>query len=141
MVANPKHLNNVNVHKISAKIAKQISKRAVDIALTMHSSLIAPASEGGTPVKTGWLRSNWIINRNRNYVGTVGSKQAVDNSVMEASRQRIKTYDIRKARSIFISNNVFYRDIVNYTYGYFFIEKAKQRAKAKFGEFTEKVRL
>ena len=129
-----------SVKEIEDKMAKRISKRTVEIARAIHWSLISKPPQG-TPVKTGWARSNWMISRNRRFVGLIGSKENVDDTRMMASRKAILNYDIRKARSIFISNNVPYIYKLNYTDGYLFIEKAKQRALNKFGAYKEKVRL
>ncbi len=56
------------------RVAVQVVQK---VALDVVANLVRAPNEGGTPVDTGWARSNWIINIGGPLPGPVGSKVSV----------------------------------------------------------------
>lgn len=108
------------------------------IALDLHANLVAKPAEGGTPVDTGWARSNWIprvggepfqgtagerpkqkIDFNAAAIGLVGSLRlvnvggSIDYGPQQEGLKGISGFRIGFADHIFVSNNVPYIGALN----------------------------
>lgn len=94
-----------SLNRVTAKVVRGLT-------LEITANLKAPASEGGTPVDTGWARANWVPSVGSSFVGTAGTrKQAeggnIDSSPQSAGEVRVALYKAGQG-STFITNNVDY---------------------------------
>jgi len=101
------------------------------VALDIHANLVAPPIQGGTPVDTGWARSNWIPRVGEPQLEPVGSRPTgkeenlpvtrgatgrpryslVDFGPQIDGREQVTGYKIdveAGAQHVFVSNNVPY---------------------------------
>lgn len=74
--------------------------------------LIAPPSEGGTPVDTGWARSNWIPGVGSPPRKPFATKMSVSTSKQEAGRERVARFKLGEG-SLFLANLVPYIVLLN----------------------------
>lgn len=102
------------VKKIVGQLERFTERLIVKITLDVTANLIAPPNKGGTPVDTGWARSNWVA--------AIGKSVVEDLSATEPSTQAAGAAGQRQAASlagvassyslrqgvVFISNNVSY---------------------------------
>lgn len=83
------------------------------LTLEIVANLKRAASEGGTPVDTGWARANWVAGIGASLTDTVGTREEAEvsganNAVSEASVLKVAaTYSVKQG-AVFISNNVPY---------------------------------
>lgn len=87
-------------------VAEQIIKK---VAFDIAANLVKAASQGGTPVDTGWARANWLVNVGTPFLAVIGAyergkKTAVPTGTGVGS---IATYKLGMGK-VFISNNVPY---------------------------------
>jgi hypothetical protein len=99
------------------------------ITLDIHSNLIDKPANGGTPIDTGYARSNWIPRIGKPFEGTVGQRPVVDynaraigmegtigsidNSTQQAGREEVASgYRIALGPAT-ITNNVEYIGALN----------------------------
>lgn len=99
-----------------AVILKDLDRRVelvtIGLSLGIVAKLKRAASEGGTPVDTGWARANWVPQIGTPAAGTVGTrKQAeagqVDQTGSAAGEAQLLGFKLAKG-SIWITNNVRY---------------------------------
>ena len=76
------------------------------LSLDIVAILVSP-SPAGTPVDTGWARSNWIPSLGTPVTSPHGSKLSVSGSAQQAGTAKLLTYTRAKG-TIFISNSVPY---------------------------------
>jgi len=53
---------------------KFVERIAIGVTLATHGHLVSKPAEGGTPVDTGWARSNWVPRMGKPFEGTAGSR-------------------------------------------------------------------
>ncbi len=87
-----------------------IRKVVLDIVANLQSSV---ETGYGTPVDTGWARSNWVPAIGPVRDSPVGSKESVDSAAVKAGTARIATTYTTKQGPVTISNNVPYITILN----------------------------
>ncbi len=75
------------------------------IVLDVVANLVKAPSEGGTPVDTGWARSNWLVNLAVPPAGTLGSRDAVQTHPSPLAA--MLSYKLRFGQ-VYMSNNVPY---------------------------------
>tara|TARA_R110002153_G_scaffold54447_6_gene151682 strand:- start:1158 stop:1568 length:411 start_codon:yes stop_codon:yes gene_type:complete len=87
-------------------VAEQIIKSVV---LDVVANLVKAPSEGGTPVRTGWARANWIPRIGGPSTEAVGDEEAV--GLAKAAQQiglgSVLSYKLASG-PVYISNNVPY---------------------------------
>jgi hypothetical protein len=96
------------------KLINQIEQVEKDVVNEIFDALLEPKQAGGTPKKTGHLRSNFIITTDSKFNGVVGSPENVDISKREQSRTDFDNeQNLITKKSITINNNVPYGPKVN----------------------------
>jgi hypothetical protein len=89
------------------------------ITLDITANLKRAASEGGTPVDTGWARANWIPNIGSSFQGTAGTREAAEqgqiNTGPQTAGEAAVVSQLRPGQTTHITNNVPY--IVNLNAG------------------------
>jgi len=103
-----------------------MKKVVLDIVANLVSS---PDTGYGTPVDTGWARSNWVPSIGQAFGGTAGTKAAAEAGILDTGAQQRGLAQVAAAYrltqgSIFISNNVPYIARLN--------EGSSQQAPAGF---------
>ena len=103
--------NQINV---IVKSLEGFAARAVkEITLDCVANLVAPASEGGTPIDTGWASSNWIPRIADTFGGTAGSRDSVQRNTQQAGVAQVAaTYKLENG-FVTITNNVPYITLLN----------------------------
>lgn len=102
---------------------KKIQKVEKDIVSEIMQALMEPKEVGGTPVKTGWLKGNWVISLNSIRTDVVGNRDS-SSGVNEANRARDNAFksflnaDLSNTKMIYLNNNVPYGVIVNSKQGF-----------------------
>lgn len=92
----------------------KINQVIQDVTITIFDSLLDPKEIGGTPKRTGWLRSNYTITINNKFNGLIGSKENVSTSKREASKRIfLGIENLFEKRDIYINNLVPYGPEVN----------------------------
>jgi len=89
-----------------------VNKAVRKLSLEIVANLTAPPSSGGTPVDTGWARSNWIPAIGVPVRDPAGSRSAVTTSAQQAGVASLLSYT-RDKGTVFISNNVHYINKLN----------------------------
>jgi hypothetical protein len=89
------------------RVAEQVIRK---VALDVVANLVAAPPDGGTPVDTGWARSNWLINLTVPVTQPVGSKQSVQ--PLQPNSGGILGYRLTHG-PVYISNNVPYISLLN----------------------------
>ena len=84
-----------------------LNRVVVTIILEVIDVLTSPPAQGGTPIKTGWARSNWIPSIGEPVVQPFGSPQAVGSGAQDAGISTIRRYKTELGPA-FISNPVPY---------------------------------
>lgn len=84
-----------------------INKIIIGISLDIVDILVSPVQMGGTPVDTGWARSNWIPSIGTMSTDPSGSKLSVSNTARQSGMSDLLSYTMDKGK-IFIANNVPY---------------------------------
>lgn len=84
-----------------------IEQIIIGLALDVTANLKAAPGEGGTPVDTGWARSNWIPNIGEPIEAPVGSRSNVNTAPQNQALGQVANYSLNKGR-VYISNNVPY---------------------------------
>ena len=79
----------------------------IGLTLDVVANLKAAPGQGGTPVDTGWARSNWIPNIGEPLDAPVGSRSNVSTGPQNQAEAGIAGYTLSKGR-VYISNNVPY---------------------------------
>lgn len=69
--------------------------------------LAGKPSDGGTPVDTGWARSNWIASTGAPALAAVGTRATVDLGSQQAALAKIFGYKLSDGPA-FVTNNVPY---------------------------------
>ena len=122
---------------VIAAVQERIERLLKQITLDIVANLRRAASEGGSPVDTGWLRANWIANIGEAPSGTVGTREqaqagAVNNAAGEQAIAEVASSYKLERGPIFVSNNVPYVIYVNERGGKvapkFFIQRAIKEA-------------
>tara|TARA_R110000737_G_scaffold47134_4_gene67060 strand:+ start:19009 stop:19416 length:408 start_codon:yes stop_codon:yes gene_type:complete len=87
-------------------VAEQIVKSVV---LDVVANLVKAPKEGGTPVKTGWARANWIARIGSPGTEPVGDPESVGSAkgAQNAALGSVLSYKLVSG-PVFISNNVPY---------------------------------
>lgn len=86
-----------------------VDRSMVRLARRAHANLVAPPSEGGTPVDTGFARSNWIAEVGSPPEAPEGSKESV-----QATGIQVGLTNYTNLRGpIFISNPTLYINRLN----------------------------
>ena len=85
-------------------VAEQIIKK---VAFDIQANLVRAASQGGTPVDTGWARANWLVNVGTPFLAPLGEYTGKTTTVrVGTGLANIATYKL--GPKVFISNNVPY---------------------------------
>lgn len=94
--------------RVSRALTRVVEKVVKKITLDIVANLQAAASEGGTPVDTGWARANWIPSISTPTVAPAGSRQAVSIGPSAVGAATVAaTYKLRDGR-VYIVNAVPY---------------------------------
>lgn len=124
------------LYLIEKEITAVVESEVVDIAVEIHEELM-DSPPAGTPVDTGWARSNWQIQSGSPPTGTVGSKGNVSDDKALSDREEIKKYKFSDG-DVYIQNNVPYIGRLNQG-GYsmqspaFFVDTAVAKVLSKHG--------
>jgi len=88
------------------QVTEQVIKK---LTLDVVANLRRAASEGGTPVKTGWARANWMANVGGSTEGVNGDPNAVAaaEGAQQAALGSVLAYKLAGG-PVFITNNVPY---------------------------------
>lgn len=90
-------------------VAEQIIKK---VAFDIQANLVRAASQGGTPVDTGWARANWLVNVGTPFLSPIGEYTGRKTTVApNTGLASIATYKL--GPKVFISNNVPYITFLN----------------------------
>jgi len=92
-------------------VATQIIRK---LALDIVANLVKAASEGGTPVDTGWARSNWLINIGSPITTPAGEygPAPASTAALSAGQGSMLLYSVHQG-PVWISNNVPYIVFLN----------------------------
>ncbi len=90
-------------------IATQVIRK---LALDIVANLVKAAAEGGTPVDTGWARSNWLINIGSPITSPSGDVGQPSPSAQSAGQASMLVYSVLQG-PVWISNNVPYIVFLN----------------------------
>lgn len=102
MAARPNQIPKIMRQLVS--VAEQIIKK---VAFDIQANLVRAASEGGTPVDTGWARANWLVNVGTPFLAPLGEYTGKTTTVRAGTGlSSIATYKL--GPKVFISNNVPY---------------------------------
>ena len=85
------------------RLAAQVIRK---LALDVTANLKRAASEGGTPVDTGWARNNWLAAVATPPVGPIGSREDVP--TFDPGAAAVLAYRSPAQGKVYISNNVPY---------------------------------
>jgi len=91
----------------------EVEETVKRLALGVADKLRRAASEGGTPVHTGWARANWVPSVGGPEVNVVGSPDAVSDSAYDAGVAQVVTGYTTDKGLVFVSNNVPYIQRLN----------------------------
>lgn len=93
---------------VKAALLKGIRQARNDTIVEVTANLREPPDEGGTPVASGWARSNWIPSIAEPTSETIGSEDAVQSAeaAQRAGLVAVATY--AGPEPVFVSNNVPY---------------------------------
>lgn len=91
---------------LDAAIERAVRRVALDLVYILTS----PPSAGGTPIDTGWARSNWLINIGRPAPSPVGSRSSVQ--PLAPAIGPLLGYRVRNG-SVYVTNNVPYIVLLN----------------------------
>ena len=78
------------------------------ITLGALANLVAAPSRGGTPVDTGWARSNWLLSIGRPVAAPVGSRESVSAGEQQQSAAVIATRYRLDQGPVYLTNPVAY---------------------------------
>lgn len=93
-------------------LTQQIENKIKDLVVNVFNALLEP-SPLGTPVISGWLKSNWRIGVNDYERQPVGSKDSVTTAPQAASLSEFLNADFEQMNTIYIYNQVPYTTNVN----------------------------
>ena len=94
-------------------LSQFVNRLMKKITLDIAANLVRAPGEGGTPVDTGWARSNWIPNIGTPVTSPVGSKEAVSSAAQTRGLGAVLTYKFSSGQPLFVSNNVPYILVLN----------------------------
>jgi hypothetical protein len=94
-----------NYRMVVKDLRRGMTHAVKQVVINTHKRLVAPPSEGGTPVKTGFARSNWLIGIGGPRGSTVGSPSAV--ASLSSPAKALAGYTLRHG-NVYITNNVSY---------------------------------
>ena len=83
------------------------------LVLEVHALLVRAPSEGGTPVDTGFARTNWVPSISVPVTSTTGSPKAVSGAAAQQGLAVVATRYLLKDGPAFVSNNVQYIQKLN----------------------------
>lgn len=120
-----------DLEKETKSVLKDVNTKIKNTGKTIQDSLMSPKSNQGTPVRTGHLKSNFVVTIDREWLNITGSRQAPSDSLQQSNWTKfINKDDLYLSKEIFWNNNVYYGPWVNYGVGQpaqHFREKAIQR--------------
>lgn len=93
----------VVVSDLEGGVENVIKKLTLDIV----ANLVRAPSEGGTPVDTGWARSNWIPSIGTSPESPAGSKENVTDAQRLSGEGEVLGYQFGQG-TVYITNNVPY---------------------------------
>ena len=94
-----------NYRAVVKDLRRGMTNAVKQVVINVHKRLIAPPGEGGTPVQTGYARSNWLVNIGGPAAGTVGSRASVRG--VSSPVVALAGYTLRHG-NVYITNNVSY---------------------------------
>ena len=95
----------------------------------IYNALLEPKDTGGTPKKTGHLRSNYLITIENTTDEVVGSPKNVNKSKRDQLKREFdNTQNLSQVKEIHINNSVDYGPVVNSRQGFreIALEKGKE---------------
>ena len=95
---------SIQVKRVLAELNAVVERQMVAFASSVLTTLTSAPSQGGTPRKTGWAASNWVINIGGGGTAVIGSKDSVNFSAQNASRGKLRGYRIRQGE-LSVDNN------------------------------------
>jgi hypothetical protein len=98
-------------------IKKDVERGMKGLMLEITANLRRAASEGGTPVDTGFARANWIPEVGKSHEGTAGTREEAEAGTLDTSMHKkglgsLLSYKLIRGR-IYITNNVHYIVLLN----------------------------
>lgn len=90
------------INRIMVRLENATQEAAVDMALRIHGKLVE-----GTPVDTGWARSNWLLSVGTPKKETVGEPGKLNTAAAELGQSEVADWGIASG-PIYITNNVPY---------------------------------
>lgn len=100
------------LRKEQDRIRRIIKNKVSDIVLSVFNALLEP-SPLGTPVISGWMKSNWRIGVNDFDQNPVGSKESLNTVAQPQSVTEFLSTDLDQIRTVYIYNQVPYATDVN----------------------------
>jgi len=94
---------------IVSGLERDVEQVVKKLALDAVANLVRAASEGGTPVDTGWARANWLANIGTPITEPVGTNKTVNaaEAAQQAGLGGVLKYKLAFG-PVYISNNVPY---------------------------------
>ena len=98
------------------KIYSAIGQVEKDVVREIYEALQESKADGGTPVLTGWLRSNWILSIDSEVSGPVGSRDNISPALaaQQSAFDNVMNANLLDADMIWFNNDVEYGPAVNY---------------------------
>lgn len=95
-------------NRVTRELRKFIEQVVVKVVLDIVANLQASPTKGGTPVKTGWARANWIATPTVPSSSPVGTRHSVSGGPARSSVAKlIATYRL-EAGPVYVVNSVPY---------------------------------
>ena len=102
-----KFLKDLDKEVTAAK--KSLDDRIKGTGEAIQKSLMGPRSSQGTPVQTGWLKSNWIVSLDEEYLDVAGSKENIDKSIQNSAwGSFLNETELYLRDNLYFNNNVYY---------------------------------
>ena len=99
--------------KVMGDLNRFSGKAVVALTLEVQSNLVRAASEGGTPVDTGWARSNWVPTIGPSAPQVYGEPKKINESVAGQGVAQVATQYRIENGPVHISNFVPYIQRLN----------------------------
>lgn len=97
--------------EVLAQLRQHVRQRRNALAVEITANLMEPPDEGGTPVKTGWARSNWIPSISVPVSSPSGSPESVNGGQQQQGIAAVAGY--QGDDPVFVTNNVPYIQQLN----------------------------
>lgn len=103
----PRKRSTDKVSIVISELNAFVQKTMAALALRIIANLVAPPSQGGTPVDTGWARANWVPNIGSPINSPVGEPGKPSPGAQQAGQAALVRYKLGQG-PIYITNAVPY---------------------------------